>query len=312
MHSPLLPFLEMMAAERHAAPNTLESYRRDLDDFLLFLPKNTSLLAASTDDIRDYLASIEAIGLSARTAARRLSAIKQFYRFAFSEGWIDANPASIIDTPQQGKSLPKVLSLEEVDQLLAEAYIKESPEDIRLACLLEILYASGMRVTEVITLPIGALRYDPTTKKLAPFMIVTGKGNKERMVGLTQAACDILVRYLAIRPYFIREGEENSYLFANGAKGAKSSKASASGHITRQYVHGALKTLAANAQLPPSLVSPHVLRHSFATHMLASGTDLRSVQMLLGHSDISTTQIYTHVLDDALKELVFKKHPLKG
>lgn len=305
-------FLEMMAAERHAAQNTLENYQRDLESFVASLPKATAILNANTDHIRDYIQSITNQGLSAKTAARRLSAIKQYYRFACSEGWLESNPAISIDTPQQGSSLPKVLSLSEVDTLLNTAHEDTTPTGLRLVALLEILYASGLRVSELVTLQLSTLRYNPATKELAPFMIVTGKGNKERMVGLTSNAIDAIGRYLATRDYFIREGDESPYLFPNGALGKKAAKQSGSGYITRQYVHAELKKLAMRSHINPILVTPHIIRHSFATHMLAAGTDLRSIQELLGHSDISTTQIYTHVLDDALKKLVLEKHPLSG
>lgn len=291
-------FLEMMSAERGAATNTIENYGRDLASYADFLAgRSVSLTAAAREDVTDYLASVDAQGLSARSAARRLSAIRQFHKFLTSENIRPDDPTKIIATPKLPRSIPKVLSVEEVDRLLstaedeANSYDPATPKGARaqkLYVLLELLYATGMRVSELVSLKRAAVMRD------ASYLTIVGKGGRERVVPLNDRARDAIVTYL-------QSGGASAFLFP-----AKS----ASGHLERQVFARDLKSLAARAGLPTALVSPHVLRHAFASHLLQGGANLRVVQALLGHADISTTQIYTHVLDERLRELVEDHHPL--
>jgi integrase/recombinase XerD len=303
-------YLDMLAAERGAAANTLEAYRRDLEDFSSDLADRGRVIAsAEAEDIRGYLGRLSGRGFSAASVARRLSAIRQLYRFLYAESIRKDDPAAAIEGPKRGRPLPKVLSIGHVDQLLATA--REGIEDAarpigerlraaRLNCLLEVLYATGLRVSELVSLPASASRRDER------MLIVRGKGNKERLVPLNESAKRAMRDYMALR-----EGAE-----ADKTKGSlKTSKwlfpsFGESGHLTRQHFARDLKALAAEAGLKPKQISPHVLRHAFASHLLQNGADLRSVQTLLGHADISTTQIYTHVLEERLKSLVRDLHPL--
>jgi len=301
-------YLDMLAAERGAAANTLEAYRRDLIDFSSDLAERGSGIAqAASDNIRAYLGRLSARGFSAASVARRLSAIRQLYRFLYAEGNRKDDPAAAIEGPKRGRALPKVLSVSHVDQLLATA--RKAMEDdgavmrrvraARLNCLLEVLYATGLRVSELVALPASAAQRDQR------MLIVRGKGNKERLVPLNESARAAMRDYLALR-------EEATKDRKGSAKAAKWLYPSfgASGHLTRQHFARDLKALAAAAGLRARQVSPHVLRHAFASHLLQNGADLRSVQTLLGHADISTTQIYTHVLEERLKSLVRDLHPL--
>ena len=289
-------FLEMLAVERGASSNTIEAYGRDLTDFIGFLrARGRASEAAKSDDLRAYLTRLSRAGLAARTVARRLSALRQYHRFLYAEGWRGDDPTAALESPRQGRSLPKVLSETEVDSLLESARAADSPEAVRLACLLELLYGTGLRVSELVALPFAAAARDPR------LMIVQGKGGKERMVPLGEPARHALSRYLAARPNFLPKGEESRWLFPSHARG---------GHLTRRRVGQLLKELAVRAGLDPDKVSPHVMRHAFASHLLDHGADLRSVQQMLGHADISTTQIYTHVLNERLKALVRDHHPL--
>jgi integrase/recombinase XerD len=302
-------YLDMLAAERGAAANTLEAYRRDLADFSADLAEHGGSIAkAGSENIRDYLGRLAGRGFSAASVARRLSAIRQLYRFLYAEGNRKDDPAAAIEGPKRGRALPKVLSVSHVDQLLATARkaiagdgaIAERLRAARLNCLLEVLYATGLRVSELVALPASAAQRDQR------MLIVRGKGNKERLVPLNEAAKQAMRDYLALR-------EEATTLPKKGsAKAAKWLFPSfgASGHLTRQHFARDLKALAAATGLKPKQVSPHVLRHAFASHLLQNGADLRSVQTLLGHADISTTQIYTHVLEERLKSLVRDLHPL--
>jgi integrase/recombinase XerD len=293
-------YLDMLAAERGAARNTLEAYRRDLEDFAGDL-KGT-IADATGEDIRDYLVRLAGRDFSAATVARRLSAVRQLYRFLYAEGLRRDDPAAAIEGPKRGRPLPKVLSVKHVDQLLtkardgiddAERPISQRLRASRLACLLELVYASGMRVSELVGLPASAARRDER------MLIVRGKGDKERLVPLNEAAKRAMRDYQALRE---EAGLKSSkWLFPSFGE---------SGHLTRQHFARDLKALAAAAGLRPTQVSPHVLRHAFASHLLQNGADLRSVQTLLGHADISTTQIYTHVLEERLKSLVRDLHPL--
>src|SRR4051812_47415092 len=303
-------YLDMLAAERGAAANTLEAYRRDLEDFSSDLAdRGRAIAPAAAEDIRGYLGRLSDRGFSAASVARRLSAIRQLYRFLYAESIRKDDPAAAIEGPKRGRPLPKVLSIGHVDQLLATA--REGIEDAarpigerlraaRLNCLLEVLYATGLRVSELVSLPASASRRDER------MLIVRGKGNKERLVPLNESAKRAMRDYMALR-----EDAE-----ADKTKGSlKTSKwlfpsFGESGHLTRQHFARDLKALAAEAGLKPKQISPHVLRHAFASHLLQNGADLRSVQTLLGHADISTTQIYTHVLEERLKSLVRDLHPL--
>jgi integrase/recombinase XerD len=299
-------YLDMLAAERGAAANTLAAYRRDLEDFGADLGKHGVQIAdAGTDDLRGHLGRLAKRGLAASSLARRLSAIRQLYRFLYSEGHRGDDPAAVIEGPKRGRALPKVLSVNEVDELLAQARAgmtaKQPAERLRsarLACLLEVLYATGLRVSELVALPRSAAR--PEQKML----MIRGKGARERIVPLNDSAKRAMSDYLALRVDASKrapQSDQGKWLFPSFGE---------SGHISRQHFARELKSLAAAAGLKPAQVSPHVLRHAFASHLLHNGADLRVVQTLLGHSDISTTQIYTHVLEERLKSLVRDLHPL--
>jgi len=289
-------FLEMLVAERGASPNTLDSYGRDLDDFAAFMGRRRRAPeGADSGDIRKYLAGLSAAGMSPRTSARRLSALRQFFKFLYASGLRPDDPCATIDSPRLGRSLPKYLSEEEVDGLLEAARRRDDAEGLRRTALLEILYATGLRVSELVGLPLSALSRD------GRILIVRGKGGKERMVPLSDPAVEALEAYRAVRDRFQGGGRETRWLFPSRSK---------EGHLTRVRFAQVLKELAFDAGLDAKRVSPHVLRHSFASHLLAHGADLRSLQQMLGHSDIATTQIYTHVLDERLKELVRQAHPL--
>ncbi|WP_085902836.1 site-specific tyrosine recombinase XerD [Kiloniella majae] len=296
-------FLEMMSAERGASQNTLEAYERDLErfeDFLSSARKDLTVVEAS--DIRTYLADLTAEGLSARTQARHLSSLKQFYLFLMEEGIRQDNPVAEIGTPRMAQSLPKFLSIEDTDALLKAAQENQTDEGLRLCALIELLYATGMRVSELVSLKISQTQRDPR------ILTVMGKGNKERLVPLSPRAREALDRYLLVRDNFLPNSEQDKvkdtgWVFPSRGK---------NGYLTRHRVGQLLKELAIESGVMPSKVSPHVLRHAFATHLLENGADLRSVQKMLGHSDISTTQIYTHVLQERLQKLVFEKHPLSS
>jgi integrase/recombinase XerD len=305
-------FLDMLAAERGAAPNTLAAYRRDLADFASYLAgAGATVKSATTEDVRRYLGALARRGLRPASVARRLSAIRQLYRFLYAERQRKDDPAAVLEGPKRTRPLPKTLSLAEVDRLLGfaarcdlAAALSERVRAARLACLVELLYATGLRVSELVALPIAAARRD------ARVVVVRGKGNKERLVPLNDAAKRSMAEYLALRAEAEAEG-------GGGAVAAARSKwlfpsFGGSGHLTRQHFARELKALAAAAGLRAAQVSPHVLRHAFASHLLHNGADLRVVQTLLGHADISTTQIYTHVLDERLKSLVRDLHPLAG
>ena len=286
----------MLLAERGARPNTLAAYLRDLTDFSGYLAgRGVDEAEAGAADLRAYMDSLAARGLAPRTAARRLSALRQYHKFLYAEGLCPDDPAAAIDSPRQGRRLPKVLSEAEVEALLAAARCHEGPEGSRLLAILELLYATGLRVSELVSLPLAAVRRDPRV------IFVRGKGGRERMVPLGGPARAALADYLAQREAFRSGKGESPWLFPSSAS---------IGHLTRQRVAQLLKDLALEAGLAPSRVSPHVLRHAFATHLLDHGADLRALQQMLGHADISTTQIYTHVLNERLRALVQDRHPL--
>lgn len=302
-------FLDMLAAEQGAGDNTLQAYRRDLEDFSEFLARSQqSFATAQTDRLRDYLSDLDTRGFKSSSVARRLSAIRHLFRFLLNERIRSDDPAAILSGPKRGRGLPKVLSIADVDRMLtrakeltqaAEASSSQRLRAMRLYCLLEVLYATGLRVSELVSLPRSAARSD------ARMIVVRGKGNKERLVPLNDASRQAMSDYLAATEA-AKSGK---------SKGAAVSKwlfpsFGESGHLTRQHFARDLKELAAAAGLAPRLVSPHVLRHAFASHLLHNGADLRIVQTLLGHTDISTTQIYTHVVEERLKSLVRDLHPL--
>ncbi len=303
-------FLEMLAAERGAAANTREAYGRDLADFSGFLARRgRAVHQAGAADLRAYLGQLNDAGMAPRTAARRLSTLRQFHRFLFGEGLRADDPTAGLDSPRQGRALPKVLSETEVEALLAAARAWPGAAGTRLVALLELLYATGLRVSELVALPAAAAARDPRV------LIVTGKGGKERMVPLSEPARDALKRYRAAAGKRGRGASTE----APAAQAPRAPQApskwlfpsrGAAGHLTRQRVAQLLKELAVAAGIDPAKVSPHVLRHAFASHLLDHGADLRAVQKMLGHADISTTQIYTHVLDARLKALVRDHHPL--
>ncbi|HTC05163.1 MAG TPA: site-specific tyrosine recombinase XerD [Xanthobacteraceae bacterium] len=295
-------YLDMLAAERGAGKNTLAAYGRDLADFTEYLAgAGRSIATASTEDLRAYLGDLTRRGMTAATVARRLSAIRQLYRFLYAEGQRKDDPAAVLEGPKRVRALPKTLTLSEVDRLLRVATIVDPAAPLpvrlraaRLACLVEMLYATGLRVSELVALPASAARHD------ARVIVVRGKGNKERLVPLNDAAKRATAAYLALLAQSVPEAK-SKWLFPSFGE---------SGHLTRQHLARELKILAAAAGLRVSQVSPHVLRHAFASHLLHNGADLRVVQTLLGHADISTTQIYTHVLEERLKSLVRDLHPL--
>jgi integrase/recombinase XerD len=302
-------FLDMLAAEQGAGANTLDAYRRDLNDLSEFLASHgQDFVGAETQALRDYLSDLDSRGFKSSSVARRLSAMRHLFRFLLNERIRSDDPAAILSGPKRGRGLPKVLSIADVDRLLSCAKaLAEATESsplrrlraLRLYCLLEVLYATGLRVSELVTLPLSASRRETR------MIVVRGKGNKERLVPLNEASRLAMAEYLAAMEALKQTKNKNAasskWLFPSFGE---------SGHLTRQHFARDLKELAASAGLAPRLVSPHVLRHAFASHLLHNGADLRIVQTLLGHTDISTTQIYTHVVEERLKSLVRDLHPL--
>jgi integrase/recombinase XerD len=299
-------FLDMLAAEQGAGTNTLSAYGRDLADASEFLAgAGQSFVAAGTQHLRDYLSDLDLRGFKSSSVARRLSALRHLFRFLLSEGIRSDDPAAILSGPKRGRGLPKVLSIADVDRMLArarelteiaEASASRRLRALRLYCLLEVLYATGLRVSELVSLPRSAARAD------ARMIVVRGKGSKERLVPLNEASRQAMADYLAAMDSRADgKSPASKWLFPSFGE---------SGHLSRQHFARDLKELAAASGLAPRLVSPHVLRHAFASHLLHNGADLRIVQTLLGHTDISTTQIYTHVVEERLKSLVRDLHPL--
>jgi integrase/recombinase XerD len=296
-------FLDMQAAERGAGKNTLDAYRNDLADLTAHLrTAKVTVAKATTDDLRNYLGSLADCGFATSTLARRLSATRQLYRFLYAEGKRSDDPAAVLEGPKRGRTLPKVLSIAEVDGLLTQARNNaenaEQPAGARLRaarllCLLEVVYATGLRVSELVALPASAARKDQR------MLVVRGKGSKDRLVPLNGAAKRAMADYLKLRED--AKADQSKWLFPSFGE---------QGHLTRQHFARDLKALGAASGITPDRLSPHVLRHAFASHLLHNGADLRVVQTLLGHADISTTQIYTHVLEERLKALVRDLHPL--
>ncbi len=290
-------FLEMLSVERGASPKTVESYRSDLTTFEKFVAKRGEETSkTSTETVRGFMASMGNVGMAPTTMSRRLSALRQFFAFLVAEGIRNDDPTASVESPRRGRPLPKVLSEADVGKLLACARAVKGPRGVRLVALVELLYATGLRVSELVGLPVGALARDRSV------VTVRGKGGKERMVPLSLPAQEAIEAWLPVRPQFMANDKNSPWLFP--------SKSAKEGHLTRGMFALQLKELAVDAGLSVSAVSPHVLRHAFASHLLAHDADLRSVQQMLGHADISTTQIYTHVLDERLKSLVRNFHPL--
>lgn len=310
LHASVDAFLDMLTAERGAALNTRHAYWRDLADVSLYLRENrkSDIDRASTEDLKAYLDHLSnkthikgknKSQIAVRTVARRLSALRQFYRFLVSENKRKDDPTTTIDSPKQGRTLPKTLTEGEVSALIKSAAAGGAADSVRLVCLLELLYATGLRVSELVGLPLSAVGED------TQFMMVEGKGGRERMVPLSEPAQKAMKNYLALRQQFIAQddkGTQGQWVFP--------SRTSQSGHLTRQRFAQLLKDLSRAAGIEEEKVSPHILRHAFATHLLSRGADLRSVQKMLGHADIATTQIYTHIVGDKLKKTVEEKHPL--
>lgn len=296
-------FLEAMYAEQDASENTLKAYAADLAEFSEYLvEQNTDFAAANRGDIEGYLISLDARGMAQATRARRLSAVRQLYRFAFEEGWRDDDPATQIRGPKKKRHLPKTLSEEDVERLLdaAQQTGRTEADRLRNSCLMQLLYATGMRVTELVSLPVASVRGNPE------MVLVRGKGDKERLVPLSPASKMASAAWLKVRDDAedagLAKGKPASrFLFPSGGK---------LGHLTRIRFYTLVKEIAVIAGVSPETVTPHTLRHAFATHLLAGGADLRVIQMLLGHADVATTEIYTHVLDENLKSLVLTHHPL--
>lgn len=297
-------FLEMLQAERGAARQTVQAYAADLEQFLGWLTAHhTALTDVSTSDIEAYLASLSRKGMASSSLARKLSCLKQFFGFLYQDRLRADNPAQHIKGPKQGRSLPGVLSVSDVAALVAASLQDISPEGVRLYAMIAALYASGLRVSELVSLKRAQLVADAASPGgFAPYLLVRGKGNKERIAPLNAKALTALGAYMPLRSYFIPEGEKHSlWLFPSRGQ---------QGHITRQRFGQLLKALALTAGIDPERVSPHTLRHCFATHLLEGGADLRVIQELLGHASIATTQIYTHVADARLQQVVNRFHPL--
>jgi integrase/recombinase XerD len=289
-------FLDMMATDRNAAPNTISAYQRDLNDLDGWLnQRGRALDAATPDDLRAWLSHLSRAGLAASTQARKTSSARRFYRFLFTEGLATDDPGAVLDSPRRGRPLPKVLSIAEIESLIAAARQDSTAKGLRIQCLIEMLYAGGLRVSELLSLPYPALSGDRR------FLMVRGKGGKDRLAPMSTEALAALDTYLGVRPRFLKADAPSAYLFPSRGK---------NGHLTRQHFALELKKVAGAAQLDRAKVSPHVLRHAFATHLLAGGADLRTLQTLLGHADIATTQIYTHLQDDELQRTVQERHPL--
>ncbi|MFW0777997.1 MAG: site-specific tyrosine recombinase XerD [Rickettsiales bacterium] len=299
-------FLEMMAAERGAARNTLDAYRRDINEFMGYAArKKTNLSSIARSDIEKFLSSLKNSGLSAQTVARKLSAIRQLFAFLYTENLRKDNPAATLETPKLAKRLPKTLNADDIIALITAAREDESPKGLRMTAMLELMYGAGMRVSELVSLKLSALQMKEDVLRVeTEFLLITGKGNKERLVPIGEQARTALSRYLEVRKVFVPQTKSkiaNPWLFPYHR---------ADGYITRQQFGVMLKELAVKAGIDSAKISPHTLRHSFASHLLEGGADLRVIQELLGHSDISTTQVYTHVAGARLKKLVKEKHPL--
>lgn len=296
-------FFEMLATEKGSAQNTLQSYSRDLDDFLLHCAKKKLVMATlSHKEVSNYLADLTTRGMEPSTLARKRSALNQWFRFLVRENVRADNPIALTSAPKRNRPLPNVLTEKEINTLLDTARADSTPEGVRMLALLELMYASGMRVSELVTLTTRHIERDVSKKgAIQPYFIVKGKGGKERLVPLHPRAIGAMEAYMGMRPMFASKAKESAWLFPSRGK---------EGHLTRQRFGQLLKELCFNANLDPERCSPHTLRHSFATHLLEGGADLRVIQELLGHADISTTQIYTHVAGERLQKVMTENHPL--
>ena len=290
-------FLEVLASEKGLAVNTRISYKNDILQFLVFLEKNKKKINEITSiDIEKFISKFTTQGLEKSTISRKMSALSHFFIFLLEENMIKRNPINELDLPKQVKKLPKILSVDQVEKLIKSSREDQSINGIRLNTMIEILYATGIRVSELVEMKLSATYAEKN------FLLVQGKGNKERLVPISENTEDKIKDFLKIRNKFLNNDSESKWLFP--------SKQSSKGHITRQRFNQLLQTLCERVNLNNIKISPHKLRHAFATHLLANGVDLRSLQQMLGHADISTTQIYTHVLKDRLKKLVSDNHPL--
>ena len=293
-------FLDMMSAERGASANTLSAYRRDLLDFSAYAAqRGTDARKAARDDVKRYMATLSAADTAGSSQARKLSSLRQFFSFLYAEAIRRDDPTDAVDAPRRRRPLPKILTREDLSALIDAARRAEGPEGARLLCMVEVLYASGLRVSELVTLPLTAAR------GREGFLLVKGKGQKERLAPLNPSARTAIADYVSLREGFLPKGQRR----ASAARFLFPSR-SAEGHLTRRRCHQMLKELAAKARIDPAKLSPHVLRHAFATHLVEGGADLRSVQTLLGHADIATTQIYTHVAAGRLNAVMASSHPL--
>ena len=304
MNNYIEQFLEMLLAERGLSKNSAASYKKDLDDFTLYIKDHniTDSTTITIENIREFVHSLSKNNISSRSIARKLSAIRGFYSFLVRESIIEENPAQLIDLPKYAAPLPMMLSVEEI-KLILSACDEHNPDNVRLTCMIHILYATGLRVSELVSLKITNLSLNQVTGELKNYITVIGKGNKERLVIMNDIAMRAVKDYLGYREFFIPIGKNSLYLFPSLSK---------QGYMTRQNFALLLKNAATNVGIDPMRVSPHVLRHSFASHLLAGGADLRVIQELLGHADISTTQIYTHVQVHKLKDVMQQYHPLSG
>lgn len=296
-------FLEMMLAERAIAKNSLYAYKRDMLDFSHYLTthKIFSVTEVTSDDIRSFIRHLAGNNISARSIARKISSIRNYYHFLITENITKDNPALLVDIPKYRVELPSILSLEDIKEILNSCTIDTSPEGIRLFAMIHLLYASGLRVSELVSLKLTNLSIDVVLNKINNYINVVGKRNKERLVIINEQALDAIVKYLPYRTLFITNKEGSPYLFPSK---------SAAGYMTRQNFALLLKQIAITTGIDPDKISPHILRHSFASHLLSGGADLRVIQELLGHTDIATTQIYTHLETKHLREVIEQFHPL--
>jgi integrase/recombinase XerD len=296
-------FLELLLSERNLAKNSIISYENDLRDFRCYMEfQELSANKICKADIEAYLISLNKRNIAIRTQARKISTLRHFFKFLTADKIVTLNPMLDIELPKINKSLPKFLTIAEVVMVLEKSLEDKSPEGLRFMTMLEILYATGLRVTELVTLKLSSLRYkNPKTLDLENFLIVLGKGNKERLVPLNEVSMAMVKQYLPVRGKINKVPKDNKWLFPSNSK---------EGHITRQRFGQILKEIALEVNLDPYRISPHILRHSFATHLLENGADLRIIQELLGHSNLSTTEIYTHIMNNKLADTLNKHHPL--
>lgn len=290
-------FLEVLASEKGLARNTIQSYKSDLDQFINFIEKKEcDIKRLSVDNINEFIYSFQNKGFERTTISRKISSLSHFFNFLLEEKIIDLNPINHLEIPKQKKKLPIILSNKQVDKLLEFTKEDKTPKGIRLYTMIEILYATGIRITELVEMKLSSLYEDKN------FLLIIGKGQKERLVPVSSQTRDTINVYLKIRKKFISDNNESKWIFP--------SKQSSKGHITRQRFNQLLNKINEKGNLGIKRISPHKLRHAFATHLLSNGIDLRSLQQMLGHSDISTTQIYTHVLKERLKQVIKDNHPL--